>query len=343
MKVPKPRKLSSGSWFIQLRLGGESVPVTEETEKLCVKSAQLIKAEYLAGKRVLTAHNSITLKQAIDKYTKSRSNILSPSTLRGYKTIRDNRFADIMDKPLSQVKDWQSICNAEAKTCSAKTLQNSWRFVASVLRYSDFPVPRVNLPQVVIRERPYLEPGQISDFVAAVKGQPCEIPALLALHSLRRSEICALDWKNVDLKNKRILVSGAMVPDENHRMVQKEENKNQASKRYVPIMIDELWSTLTAVAEKSGAVVKFSPSAMHRQINRICEANNLPLVGVHGLRHSFASLAYHLEVPQKIAMQIGGWADPGTMNKIYTHLSQKDISKHENRMTDFFNNANKKC
>lgn len=46
MKVPKPRKLSSGNWFIQLRLGGESISVTEPTEKKCIKSAQLIKAEF---------------------------------------------------------------------------------------------------------------------------------------------------------------------------------------------------------------------------------------------------------------------------------------------------------
>ena len=51
MKVPEPRKLPSGSWFIQLRLNGESIPVTAETKKECLDQARLIKAEYLAGKR----------------------------------------------------------------------------------------------------------------------------------------------------------------------------------------------------------------------------------------------------------------------------------------------------
>ena len=85
MRVPKPRKLR----FIQLRLGGESVSVTELTEKQCIKTAQLVKAEYLAGKRGNAARDNITLAQAIDKYVGSRSNILSPSTLRGYNTIND--------------------------------------------------------------------------------------------------------------------------------------------------------------------------------------------------------------------------------------------------------------
>lgn len=36
MKVPKPRKLTSGTWFIQMRLGGESVPVSAATRTGCV-------------------------------------------------------------------------------------------------------------------------------------------------------------------------------------------------------------------------------------------------------------------------------------------------------------------
>ena len=41
MKVQKARKLPSGSWFIQLRLDGKSIPVTERTEKECIRAAQL--------------------------------------------------------------------------------------------------------------------------------------------------------------------------------------------------------------------------------------------------------------------------------------------------------------
>lgn len=36
MKVPKPRKLTSGTWFIKMRLGGESVPVSAATRTECV-------------------------------------------------------------------------------------------------------------------------------------------------------------------------------------------------------------------------------------------------------------------------------------------------------------------
>ena len=71
MKVPKARKLSSGKWFIQLRLGGESIPVTAGTEKECTRQAQAVKAEYLVGKRAPKKPeetDSPTLNEAIDSY-----------------------------------------------------------------------------------------------------------------------------------------------------------------------------------------------------------------------------------------------------------------------------------
>lgn len=51
MNVPKARKLASGTWFIQLRLGGESIPVSGATEKAVTREAERIKAEYRAGAR----------------------------------------------------------------------------------------------------------------------------------------------------------------------------------------------------------------------------------------------------------------------------------------------------
>lgn len=68
-------------------------------------------------------------------------------------------------------------------------------------------------------------------------------------------------------------------------------------------------------------------------------ANSLPEVGVQGLRHSFASLAYHLKLSEQETMQLGGWSDYKTMRKIYTHLAKVDRLKAENKITSFFSSA----
>ena len=340
MYIPTARKLESGNWFIYLRLGGENIPITEPSEKQCIKTAQHIKAEYLDGKREKVSTTNLTLKQAINNYIDSRESILSPSTVRGYCKIRDNRFAPVIDRPLKGIKDWQAVCNEEAKKCSAKTLKNGWFFVASVLRFSGYPVPEITLPQVVVRESPYLEPDQIPIFIDAIKRTSCEIPALVALHSFRRSEVCAMDFKDIDLVKDRIKTNGSAVFDKHDKMVIKETNKNTTSNRYTPILIPRLKDAILEHADRNGKIVSCCPNTLKKQIDKICEDNDLPKVGVHGLRHSFASLCYHLGVPEKIAMQIGGWKDPTTMHKIYTHLAQKDVDKYGDELRAFFNNAN---
>lgn len=50
-------------------------------------------------------------------------------------------------------------------------------------------------------------------------------------------------------------MQGAAVPDENNKLVQKRENKNKASTRFVPFMMDELYDALEAVNPKVGLLV----------------------------------------------------------------------------------------
>ena len=345
MKLPEPRKLPSGSWFIQLRLNGVSVPVTASSRTECINAARLIKAEHKAGKRrIRQKSESPTLRSAIDAYIDARRNVLSPSTIRGYATIRDNRFPDVMDKRLPEIS-WQDAVNAEAAAHAPKTVKNEWRFISSVLRENGILPPKVTLPQLVQKEHDYLDADQIPAFVSAVKDNPCCIQALLALHGLRRSELVALDWSNVDLKNGLLHIRGAAVYNEDQQLVRKETNKNTSSRRTVPIMIPELEAALRAVPEdqRTGPVVTVTPNAILKQINRVCRSAGLPEVGTHGLRHSFASLAFSSDVgmTEREVMELGGWSDPQTVHKIYEHLARRNRLKAENKMAQFYKNANK--
>ena len=342
MVVPKARKLDSGSWFIQLRLGGESISVTARTEKDCIKEAQLLKAAHLAGKReALPNNNSITLGQAMDKYIASRDNILSPATVRGYNTIRNNRFQSEIDTPIKKIKDWQTVCNVEAALCSAKTLKNSWGLVKSVLRYAGYTAPKVTLAQVVKTERPWLEPDQIPLFQKAIEGDSCEIQMLLALHGLRRSEICAVNsWDKIDLNSDLIHIRGSVVPDKNHRLIQKKTNKNTDSRRTIPIMIPRLKVLLVLARESESPIIDKHPHTIWKHVNKACVNAELPEVGIQGLRRSFASLCYYLGLSERETMELGGWSDAETMRKIYIHLAKNAKVKAENKVSEFFNNAN---
>lgn len=347
MKVPKPRRLSSGKWYIYMRLGGETISVTERTERACIHAAELIKAEYLNGKRMkredAEASRSPTVGEALDAYISGRSNVLSPSTLRGYHIIRGNRFQSLMDQEISALsaQDVQRYINAEAKLCAAKTLRNAWALIAKAIEDGTGQRFAVRLPQPERRERPFLMPDQIDIFVEAVHGTSMEIPALLGLCSLRCSEILGLRWQDVDLKHSRVFVRGAKVPNEYNVFVRKNTAKNQSSIRAVPIM-PQLVTALAAAPRLGEAVVPYTESWLFRSINKICEANGLPQVGIHGLRHSFASLAYHLGMPEHIAMEIGGWKDETTIRKIYRHIADVDMENSINAMQKYYADTEKR-
>ena len=242
-----------------------------------------------------------------------------------------------MDIPVDQLLDWQRIINREAGTCAPKTLKNAWGLIRSVVEdvTGKFP-PDVKLPAPIPPDKPFLTPDQIKLFVSEVKDTPYAVPCLLALSSLRASEIEALDWKDIPLNPQFIRVSGAVVLNEDNKKVKKRANKNASSSRNVPVMIPELSAALERDRKPSGSLMGMHQNSLRYGIHKICEKSNLPQVGIHGLRHSFASLAYHLQIPEKIAMEIGGWSDSTTMHKIYTHIAKSDITRYQTKMADFF-------
>ena len=335
LNIPKIVQLPSGSYSTKVMVDGVRYTITKDTPEECAAEATAIK--YRAKEAKKTGKNTtLTLSDAIDAYIEARVGSLSPSTIYSYKGYKKNNFQSMMKADVFSTtnEQWQSAIKREATGKSPKYISNVWGLVSAAILESTGTKPRVYLPAKEKKERPFLDPDQILIFVDALKGETIEIAALLAISSLRRSEIKGLKWESVNLEKDIITISGAMVYTE-AGMTHKKQNKTKKSTRTIPI-IPPLKEALMAAERTSEYVVPYNGSWIYQRINEICEANGLPLVGVHGLRHSFASLAYHLQIPQKITMEIGGWSDPGTVDRIYTHLAQKDIANRAKDFSNFF-------
>ncbi len=334
MKVPQPKKLPSGKWRLQVMVGGERISITESTEQRCKDKALLIKAQGRNGILKPRDPSSMTLREAMDNYILIHSNILSPATITGYREIQRLRFQSVTDSPINNVGSWQAVVNAEAKDVSPKTVKNAWSFAHSALAEAGVPENdiKVKLPKIIKEERPFLDHEQIKAFLEGIKGKECELAALLALHSLRRSEV--LDVEKSDIVKGVIHVRGACVRNEHNEFIHKKENKTESSKRDIPIIIPRLSDLAKDAAP--GYLVTVHPSSTYRQINRICASLGLPEVGWHGLRHSFASLCYHLNIPALVTKDLGGWKDINTVLKIYTHLADSDKEDAAVALKDFF-------
>ena len=328
MKIPKITRLPSGSYNCRLRLGGESISITAATERECRRKAQQVKADYLAGERHSVAHRG-ALKALAASYIEERRQVLSPSTVAGYNKIID-RYPHLHGKKPDDVR-WQAEVSLAAKKYAPKTVRNDFGFWSSVVKYGGHDMPALRLPQIVREERPWLTPEQIPVFLDAMRGSPHELGALLALHGLRRSELMALDKGSVWGGN--IYVRGAVV-DGPDGLVEKPENKNTSSRRVVPVVIPRLQELVDAAPD--GKLYRYQPHTLYRAINRACRSAGLPEVGVHGLRHSFVSLCWHVGLSPLQAADLCGHSKIDMTVRVYTHLSEADRDNGAKILGDFF-------
>ena len=332
MKIPRIIQLPSGNYFCRLRLNGQSIPITEASYDLCEAKARAIKAGAMEIKKL--PPSAKTLRVAIDEYINDRYHVLSPSTIRGYRTIQRNRLRSVMDKPIGNVRSWQKAVDDDARVYSPKTVANTWGLVRTVLGEYMAP-PKVKLPQKIKSVPKYLRPEEIPLFVKEISKTKYAVPALLALSSMRLSEIKALKWENIPEDPAFIRVAGSVVPGEHNVQCERKQNKTVNSARNVPVLIPELTEALKR-ERGTGSLMPCHETLLRKMINRTCRKIGAEEVGIHGLRHSFASLAYHVGMPVKIAMEIGGWANESTIMKIYTHIAESDISRYQSEMRDFY-------
>ena len=311
------QKLPSGNYRVQYYKDGKRHSVTRPTAYEAEREAMLLMNGNIPD---------ITLYEAIDCYINERKNVLSPSTIVGYRVIQRNRFQSVMHLPIADKIRWQQVVNDEALTISPKTLYNSWGLVKAILTTYGVAVPRVQLPQRIMEEHEFFQPEEIKTFVKLIEGHENEAQFLLCLHGLRKSEMLAVT--DSDIRDGYIYVRGSIVRTEANTYVSRDSNKTVKSRRKVPIFIDRL-STLSL--ERN-----CRPDTIGRRFQRLCEENGLPQIGLHGLRHSFVSLCYYLGISLMVTMRYGGYSNPSVVQSIYTHLANRELKDSEAKLKQFF-------
>lgn len=347
MKVPKPRKLSSGNWFIQLRLGGESISVTESTEKKCIKSAQLIKAEYLSGKRLSSKKNNKTLRSACTEYIEKYRSRLSPSTIQGYEKIRDNNFKCIMDKNIYEFTkdDIDEAIDIECKKkgrsggcLSPKTIKNICGFLFPIIRkYNPDCVFEIKLPEVKKIPTKILRP---EDIFPIVKGTSIELPCLLAMWmTLTISEIRGLT-KSKSINGDLLMIVETVV-DVDGKPVRKTGGKEEYRSRvlriptYIKTLIDNV---------DGDVICPLSSQATNKRLQRLLINAGLPPISFHKLRHIAASTMVAIGIPDDYILASGGWKTNYVLDRTYKHIYDIEQQQYthllDERFMDIIKNAN---
>lgn len=341
----KAKRLSSGNFRVQVSTGEKNEKgkyiyesITAPTEK----EANLAALQYEI-KRKATARDpaNITLEEAMQSYIDNKDGILSPSTLRAYHAIKNNNLKRIKQYKINKLNKniIQSAINDEAKLHSPKTVRNIYGFLSAVLKENNFSLDiNVSLPPKQKRVMQVFDKEQITVLLKIIKGMSIEIPVLLAIWlGLRQSEICGLKWDCIDFKNSAITIKAARVRNINNEMVLK-STKTYSSVRVLKIP-EYILNKLKELPRDNEFVINKKGNAILSAFKKLLAKNNLPYIRFHDLRHTNASVMLALNVPDKYAMERGGWATNNTMKNIYQHTFNNEKEIVDNLVNSYFEKA----
>src|SRR6056297_16295 len=164
---------------------------------------------------------------------------------------------------------------------------------------------------------------------------------LIATTGLRRAEALALRWSDLELDRARltirqtVTVAGGVIVWQRDAKSDDSERTIALDTRTIAVLSDHRRRQL---AERLAAGPAWSPHPQDhdlvftrpdgtaippkrasQQFTRQVDAAALPRIGVHGLRHTWATLALRAGVPIKVVSQRIGHADPAVTMQVYAH------------------------
>ena len=181
------------------------------------------------------------------------------------------------------------------------------------------------------------------------KYYPYSLAWLIAYYTgMRMGEVCALQWKDVDLENKNIWVCATISRDKNKKLFCQNFTKTKKSTRNCHI-VPELYKILKEEQKytKKYVVTRDTinfvpPNYCTVKLKKLNEENKITKnITCHMLRHTFATNLIDSGVPSHIVQQkLGHSKIERTINTYYTYF-QKQNKQYDVAMDNIFAEINK--
>lgn len=334
ISIPSVRRLPSGNYFCQLRIGGKSISITDPDEDVVIAKAYAYKAGILKTRR---EPEDLTLRQACERYIQSKRGRLSASTIEGYENKTRNMFQTIMDRKLSRLSH-RMLDEAVDEECrrtsrrgrpvSAKTIKNAYGFIRTVLhKYAPDLDADVDLPEV---HRKAIVLPDADQVIHAVIGTPVELPCLLAIWlSFTMSEIRGLT-KSKSLQGRYIVIQETVVRVRGEDV--RKPTAKEPSRMRKAVLPDYLRRLIDKV--DGDIVVPESPNSIMRRYKTALKAAGVSYISFHMLRHINVSLMSELRVPKAVARLRGGYSNDSIMESVYDNAFDSSILEADRRMNE---------
>ena len=314
------RKRSAGSWLLQIEL--ERTDGKRHRRFVTVQGSrkdaqrELAKLLTAAADGILPDPTRATVGEAVMAYLDSATDI-SPKTKERYRELAAKQIIPhIGGVKLSKLRPdhldpWHKALLEGG--LSVRTVGHAHHVLGKVLRRAvengtlSRNVAHIRTPpKVEEREVEILTPDQVSAVLEALKGHSLYPVVALALASgMRRGELCALQWSDIDLDRGVIRVERSL--EETKSGLRVKAPKTKTGRRNITLSAEAV-SMLKehrkgqielrlALGQGGQPTLVFSgiegdhikPNSISRNLLRLVTLKGLPRVGFHSLRHAHAS------------------------------------------------------
>ena len=328
-----PKKLPSGRWRVLVYAGTVNgkrkyTSITADTKQEAARLANVYQERQ--SKHI----GELSAVEVVRKYIDIKTGVLSETTLNGYeKNLHYYEYFGSVPVLKLQNEDVQLFIFDISKGHSSKTVKNIYTPFSAAVRFFYGYTFHVNIQETAQFERYVPTPEEVQRLINDADHVLKKAIALAAFSSLRRSELCAVKYGDINRENLTIKVSRALVEGRNGKLIEK-TTKTPQSTRLAPIPVEVL-EIIGEGAPDEYVLEGLTPSALSNRMDTVAKRQNVPCT-LHGLRAFFASACHANGVPAVYTQYFGGWKSDYVLKKNYIRTISNYLDENRQKMNGFF-------
>lgn len=316
---------------------------------------------------VAVAADSRTFRQFADEWVNVilKPKVKPLSYQRKVSTLENQVYKHLGNVPISKLTHAQiqkMVNDLNESGLSYSTIKKAYEAVSACMRYyrivnatSFNPCEGITLPEMKKKHESDIEFFTENERALIVEEATRKFSngsyvyrlgwafVLLLYSGLRAGELCALMWSDINFDERTINVNKTAVEvrekDENgvFRSVLKTQHstKTRSGTRTVPMTL-KAFTALSELRKITGEYEyivtsskgeRIRPSRLNLTFHSILKAVNIERVGVHTLRHTFATMLFNNGCEVKVVSELLGHSNTKITENIYIHLIQKQKIK----------------